>query len=181
MPSYVASCITILLQGEVLLRYLQTKEEQLKVLHACHVDPTACHLGKTRTIYRIKERFMWHVMVKDVMNMVSVQIMSTYLGLNLPITYYYRSPRDVCQRMNRKMTTGAPQLHPISVKAPWHMIGIDFVGPLSPTADDGSCYILTISDYFTKWVEAIPTPDKSASQVASSLFKVGLFLDSIIK
>ena len=125
MPSYVASCITILLQGEVLLRYLQTKEEQLKVLHACHVDPTACHLGKTRTIYRIKERFM---LVKDVMNMVSVQIMSTYLGLNLPITYYYRSPRDVCQRMNRKMTTGAPQLHPISVKAPWHMIGIDFVG-----------------------------------------------------
>ena len=55
--------------------------------------------------------------------------------------------------MNRKITTGAPQLQPIPVQAPWHMIGIDFVGPLSPVADDGSRYILTIiSDYFTKWV-----------------------------
>ena len=53
-----------------MLRYLQSKEEQLKVLHACHVDPTSGHLGKTRTIYRIKERFMWHGMVKDVVNMV---------------------------------------------------------------------------------------------------------------
>ena len=24
----------------------------------------------------------------------------------------------------------------------------------------GNCFILTISDYFTKWVEAVATPDK---------------------
>ena len=59
MPSYVGSCISILLQGEVLLRYLQTKEEQLKVLHACHVDPTAGHLGKTRT-YKGKVYVAWN-------------------------------------------------------------------------------------------------------------------------
>ena len=29
-----------------------------------------------------------------------------------------------------------------------------------------------ISDYFTKWTEAIPTTDKTASTVASSLLKV---------
>ena len=74
--------------------------------------------------------------------------------------------------MNRKMTTGNPELHPVPVKAPWHQIGIDFVGPLSPEADDGSCYIFTASDYFTKWVEAVPTIDKSASTVATVLFKV---------
>ena len=54
---------------------------------------------------------------------------------------------DVCQHMNRKMTTGKPELHPIPVKAPWHQIGIDFVGPLSPESDDGSRYIFTASDY----------------------------------
>ncbi len=79
---------------------------------------------------------------------------------------------DICQRVNRKLTTGRPELHPIRVQFPWYMLGIDFVGPLSPTANDGSRYILTMSDYFTKWVEAIPTPDKSASSVATSLFKV---------
>ena len=60
------------LKNKVLLRYLQTKEEQLKVIHACHVDATAGYMEKTKTIYRIKERFMWHGMVKDVANMVSV-------------------------------------------------------------------------------------------------------------
>ena len=57
------------------------------------------------------------------------------------------------------------------------MIGIDFVGPISPTAFDGSRFILTISDYFTKWVEALPTPDKSASSVATTLFKVNKFCE----
>ena len=70
------------------------------------------------------------------------------------------------------MTSGVPELHSIPVKSPWHMVGIDFIGPLSPEADDGSCYILTLSDYFTKWVDAIPTTDKSASSVAAALFKV---------
>ena len=74
--------------------------------------------------------------------------------------------------MNRKLTTGVPALNPVPVKAPWYMIGIDFVGPLSPEAEDGSSYILTISDYCTKWVEALPTPDKCASTVAAALFKV---------
>ena len=53
---------------------------------------------------------MWHGVVKDVHNMVT---------------------------QNRKMTTGAPQLHPVPVKEPWYMVGIDFVGPLSPQAEDG--------------------------------------------
>ena len=82
---------------------------------------------------------------------------------------------DVCQHMNRKITTGTPQLHPIPVKSPWYQIGIDFIGPISPMADDGSSYILTITDYFTKWVEAFPTADKSAASVATSLFKVYIY------
>ena len=79
---------------------------------------------------------------------------------------------DVCQRMNRKLTTGVPELHPIAVKSPWYQIGIDFVGPLTPPASDGSQYILTLSDYFTKCVEAIPRADKTAIGVAEALFKV---------
>ncbi len=81
--------------------------------------------------------------------------------------------------MNRKLTTGVPQLHPIPVKSPWYMVGIDFIGPLSPAADDGSRFILTLSDYFTKWVEAVPTCDKSASSVSASLFKVYKYLSRI--
>lgn len=52
------------------------------------------------------------------------------------------------------------------------MVGIDFVGPISPPADDGSQYILTIVDYFTKWAEAVATVDKSAASTSTVLFKV---------
>lgn len=55
------------------------------------------------------------------------------------------------------------------------MVGIDFVGPILPVAYDDSRYILTITDYFTKWAKAIPTMDKSAATVASVLFKVHVY------
>eukprot|EP00731_Ephydatia_muelleri_P004908 Em0002g1084a len=36
----------------------------------------------------------------------------------------------------------------------------------------GNSYILTLRDYFTKWVEAVALPTKEASGIASSLFKI---------
>ena len=53
--------------------------------------------------------------------------------------------------MNRKLSAARPELHPISVKTPWYHLGIDFVGPISPSSPTGKQYILTISDYCTKW------------------------------
>ena len=79
---------------------------------------------------------------------------------------------DACQRTGWKITTEALELHPIPAVSPWHHIGIDFVGPISPTSLQVSQYILTVSDYFTKFVEAILMQSKHADGVASSLFKV---------
>lgn len=163
----------------MLLRYVQNREERRKILQACHVDKTSGHMGRTRTLYRIKERFMWHGMVQDVNEMVWF----TKKVHNQSSIYIYfisqLSKCDVCQRTNMKLTMATPQLNPIPVKAPWYMVGIDFVGPVSPVAEDGSRFILTITDYFTKWADAIATPDKSASSVATALFKV-LFIFLIV-
>ncbi len=54
----------------------------------------------------------------------------------------------------------------------WYHIGIDLIGPISPKSQHGNQYILTISDYFTKFVDAIALPNKEAISVASALFKV---------
>ena len=56
--------------------------------------------------------------------------------------------------------------------SPWYHIGIDFIGPVSPTSTSGNRYILTIADYFTKFVEAVALPTKDADGVAITLFKV---------
>ena len=63
-----------------------------------------------------------------------------------------------------------PELHPIPIHSPWNHIGIDFVGPISPVSRAGNRYILTISDYFTKWASAFALPSKEAHGVADVLF-----------
>ena len=69
----VPACIKngYFMQKEALLRYIQSLEERKKILLACHIDSTSGHLGKTRTLYRVKERFIWHGMVKNVVSLVS--------------------------------------------------------------------------------------------------------------
>lgn len=79
-----------------------------------------------------------------------------------------------CQKMNKKPLTTATELHPIPVRSPWYHVGMDFVGPITPVSRNGNRFILTLSDYFTKWVEAVPLPSKSSFGVARSLFKVKL-------
>ena len=103
------------------MRFVRHREEQLKILAACHLDPTAGHMGEKRTVKRITER------------------------------------------------TSKSEL---PVKAPWYNIGIDFIGPINPSSSKGNRYILTISDYFSKFVEAVALPTKNADGVANALFKV---------
>ena len=75
--------------------------------------------------------------------------------------------------MNKKIDIVQPEMYPVPVKSPWYHIGMDFVGPISPTSRSGNHYILTISDYFTKfaWAKALPT--KEAVNVVNSLKEVG--------
>ena len=59
------------------------------------------------------------------------------------------------RRVNFQLTTTTSELHPVPVQSPWFHDGIDFVGPVTPESVNGNEHILTLSDYFTKWVEAV--------------------------
>ena len=76
--------------------------------------------------------------------------------------------------MNKKISAVRPELHPIPVKEPWYHLGVDFVGPISPTSASGNRYILTVSDYFTKFAHARAVPSKEAINVVSILKNVSL-------
>ena len=78
---------------------------------------------------------------------------------------------DSCQKTNRKLSEAAPPLYPVPVVAPLHHIGIDLIGPITASEKENQ-FIRTVMDYFTKYVHAIPLPDKSAIGVATALFKV---------
>ena len=63
-------------------------------------------------------------------------------------------------------------LHPIPV-APqlWRQVGMDLIGPLT-TTPRGNKYIITLTDYFSKWAEAAALPDKTAVNVAKFIYEV---------
>lgn len=79
---------------------------------------------------------------------------------------------DKCQRMQRLQKSATTELHPIRVEPEvWSLVGMDLVGPLTKTKR-GNQYILTMTCYFSKWVEAVALPNKSALCVAQAIFKV---------
>ena len=43
----------LLVQATVELRFIRSHEEQQKILHACHRDPTSGHMAQKRTLARI--------------------------------------------------------------------------------------------------------------------------------
>ena len=59
---------------------------------------------------------------------------------------------DSCQRFAKVSHLPPEQLKPILFPYPFIKWGMDIVGKL-PTAPSQRVYMLTVTDYFTKWVE----------------------------
>ena len=47
-------------------------------------------------------------------------------------------------------------LKPIEVQVPFQQWGLDFSGEIHPPSSGQHIWILIVTDYFTKWIEAIP-------------------------
>lgn len=121
---------------------------------------------------KIRERFYWKTLWIDIQEFIQ--------------------QCEVCQHANdSKFQKSTALLHPIPVKSKvWNQVinkitarvmmfaailllkvGIDLIGPLPKTAR-GNRYIVTLVDYFSKWPEAEPIPDKSAKTVAAFLYRM---------
>ena len=113
-----------------------------------HTHKTGGHLGITKTLAKVKRRFFWPLCKKDVQR--------------------WCSSCEMCARVKSGPRNRA-QLHQIPVGAPLDRLALDIVGPL-PATERNNVYILVVSDYFTKWVEAYALPDQTAYTVAEVLF-----------
>lgn len=61
-----------------------------------------------------------------------------------------------CQIFDGKRKILPLPLHPITVEAPFQKWGLDFIVEIHPTSSAQHKWILIATDYFTKWIEAIP-------------------------
>ena len=49
-----------------------SKGQRAHIIKACHNDATAGHLGRTRTFYKLSERYYWPGIFRDVTRAVSL-------------------------------------------------------------------------------------------------------------
>jgi hypothetical protein len=76
---------------------------------------------------------------------------------------------DKCQRFSGKQQLKSLPLKPILVSGPFQQWGLDFIGEIHPSSSGQHHWILTATDYFTKWIESIPTRNATHKVIISFL------------
>jgi transposase InsO family protein len=119
------------------------------VLFQVHGGLLGGHLGYSKTNSILSSRFWWKNMDSS---------LKRWIGGCL-----------CCQR-RKKPRPRAGLTQDIAVGAPFDVIGIDFCGPFRETTA-GNRYILTITDFFSRWPILIPVPNQSASVLVDALLR----------
>ena len=119
-----------------------------EVLVACHDNPTAGHLSSLKTYEKIRMRYYWHGMFKD-------------------IELWCKSCVDCAMKKMPRNRRKAPLL-PIPVDGTFDRVAMDILGPF-PATDDGNRYIIVFSDYYRRWPEALALKSIEASCIAHLL------------
>ena len=113
-----------------------------------HKHPLGGHFAKEATYNKILLTHYWKGMKKDIQE--------------------YIKNCEQCQMRGDK--GGEEFLNPIKVTKAWEMIGMDFIGPIKRSRR-GNKYILVITKYLTKWVEAKAMREATGEKVAEYLYK----------
>jgi transposase InsO family protein len=120
------------------------------VLYLLHNALTAGHLGFQKTLKKVQERFYWPHMYSDV-----------------------EKHTQSCDSCARVKTPAIKRKAPLAVftttTRPLEAIQMDFIGPVTPKANDGSQSILVVTDLFTRYAEAYPLENQTAPLVAKTL------------
>ena len=131
-----------------LFQIVVPEKRKEEVWAASHGGGVIGHLGWTRTIRRLQEWWYWPEFRREV-------------------TYWVAT----CPRCLERKLPPHPhrsKMGHIPIGLPLERMGIDVMGPLPATAR-GNKYVVVMVDYFTKWAEAVCTPNQEAATVARVL------------
>ena len=135
------------------LRLVVPRIQTRKLLSLAHDHPTAVHLGRRETLYRLSSRLTWLRMRRD-------------------ITAYIQSC-TLCQRYKPSNQFPGGLMQPIVVHESCNTVGVDLTGPL-PKTRHGNTYIRFVIDYFTKWDELFALANIKGKTIAQ------VFIDEVV-
>nr|XP_034195346.1 uncharacterized protein LOC117611508 [Osmia lignaria] len=122
------------------------KEERKNIIRENHESPVAGHKGIRKTYLRIRNKYYWKNMKKE-------------------ITDYVRSCIS-CQRTKLvRMKNKEPMVITDTPSDAFDKVSLDILGPL-PMTHKGYSYILTIQDNLTKYSVAVPLVSATSEDVA---------------
>ncbi|UYV78935.1 hypothetical protein LAZ67_17000317, partial [Cordylochernes scorpioides] len=127
------------------------KKRRKEVMSEYHNHMLNGHLGVARTTYRLKNKYYWPSMLRDVSEFVKTC--------------------HLCQ--SRKGSNHLPSglLQPIPpANYPFERIGIDFVGPL-PSTKRRRKWIIVLTDYYTKYAETKAVSEATVKEVSTFLIE----------
>ncbi|CAF2126492.1 unnamed protein product, partial [Rotaria magnacalcarata] len=108
------------------------------------------HFGRNKTLHKIKQRYFWPSMYKDINNYIKSCIL--------------------CAQFNPRRQKPPGTLKPI--KPPdgvWQLVSMDFHGPINPTSQRGNKYIISFTDVLSKFVVTKAVRDNTAQTVVRFL------------
>ena len=123
------------------------------VLKVAHDLPTAGHFSHRKTELKVCTQCLWP-------------------GISTGFRRYCRSC-DQYQRTSARGRTHKVQMSLMPIMSiPFERIGIDLVGPISRPSSLGHRYILTIIDYATSFLEAVPLKEITTIAVSEALMSI---------
>ena len=129
------------------LQLLMPNVHKSEFLRHIHAGLTSGHMGECRTLEQVKRCAHW-------------------IGWAADTKHHCRMCPECCSYKRGAQRQG--HLQKMTVRMPWERVGVDITGP-HPKSRNGYTYILTISDYFTKWADAFPIRNQEATTVANVL------------
>jgi hypothetical protein len=133
----------------VLMRCLE-KEEAEKVLSELHAGEVSGHFGGDTTSHKVlRVGYYCPTLFKDFHALCRKCI--------------------IFQKVAGQVKKAAFPLQPVTVDSPFQQWGLDIIGPINPSSSQQHKYIITTTDYFTRWSEVVPLKVVNTNQVVSFL------------
>lgn len=127
---------------------LLPKSMRKDFLRMCHVGVTGGHLGVRRTRAQARRRAHWFGWSKD--------------------TLLFCRSCEQCSRYRQGTPPKQARLKPVLCGAPWEILSIDVTGPHTKSSK-GYVYILTMMNYFTKFVEIVALRNQEATTLGKAV------------